>query len=362
LNIVRVSQYIALSPSRAAQFQCMICRVRLLLARQWQTWLSVLMIRTAKSRNLISENGERDRSDLRWDDARVFIAIARTGTLSGAAAHLGTGLATVSRQIERLESALGVILFSRHQNGYRLTDDGAALLERAEALEQAADAFAEGSAAQTGIAGRVRLATAETLANHVIIPALPNLTSQYPDLTLEVITDVQTVNLHRRDADLALRMVKPERGNVTIRRLGTLGYGLYGSRSYMEDRPGRPRLDSDRFITWCETYAHLPAARWIERNVHGRAPVLATTTLSAQLSAVIAGVGLAVLPHFLARQNQLVCLRADLGIDQEIWLAIHSDLAQSRRVRVIGEFLTGIVRGLRNELEEPLAHNDAAHG
>ncbi|WP_323032921.1 LysR family transcriptional regulator [Paracoccus sp. (in: a-proteobacteria)] len=311
------------------------------------------MKKTARSRNQISENGKHGANRLRWDDARVFLAITRTGSLSGAAASLGAGLATVSRQIERLEAALGLTLFSRHQNGYRLTDDGAALLERAETLEQAAEAFTEGSAAQAGIAGRVRLATAETLANHIIIPALPKLTNQYPDLTLEVVTDVPAVNLHRRDADLAVRLVKPERGNVTIRRLGTLGFGLYASRVYAEHRRDDARLEADRFITWCETYGHLPAARWVERALRGRAPALATTTLSAQLAAVISGIGLAVLPHFLGRQSDLVCLQGDLGIDQEIWLAVHSDLAQSRRVRVVADFLAGLLREAKQELETP---------
>lgn len=309
------------------------------------------MKKTTKSRKQISEIGKHGTGRLRWDDARVFLAITRTGSLSGAAASLGAGLATVSRQIERLEAALGLTLFSRHQNGYRLTDDGAALLERAETLEQAAEAFTEGSAAQAGIAGRVRLATAETLANHIIIPALPKLTNQYPDLTLEVVTDVPAVNLHRRDADLAVRLVKPERGNVTIRRLGTLGFGLYASRVYAEHRRDDARLEADHFITWCETYGHLPAARWVERALRGRAPALATTTLSAQLAAAISGVGLAVLPHFLGRQSDLVCLQSDLGIDQEIWLAVHTDLAQSRRVRVVADFLASLIREAKQELE-----------
>ena len=311
---------------------------------------------TANSRNLISENGKQGALRLRWDDARVFLAIARAGSLSGAAATLGIGLATVSRQIERLEAVLGLTLFSRHQNGYRLTNDGAALLERAEMLEQAAEAFAEGSAAQTSIAGRVRLATAETLANFVMIPALPQLAVQYPDLTLEIVTDVQVVNLHRRDADLAIRMVKPERGNVTIRRLGTIGYGLYGARVYVEGRAtyrSDARFETDRFITWCETDGHHPAAQWIERVLRGRAPVLATTTLAGQLSAAVAGLGLAVLPHFLARQHNLVCLQADLGIDRDIWLAVHSDLLQSRRVRAVADFVSDLIQNLKPELETP---------
>lgn len=307
------------------------------------------MNKTDKNRNRISENGNR----LRWDDARTFLAIARTGTLSGAASRLGTGLATVSRQIERLETALGLTLFTRHQNGYRLTDDGEALLERAETLELAAEAFSEGSAAQADVAGRVRLATAETLASHFIIPALPSLMMLYPDLTLELVTEAQTVNLHRRDADLAIRMVKPESGNINMRRLGTLGFGLYGSRAYVETRSSGPddmRLDDDRFIAWRDAYSHLSAAQWIERTLRGRAPVLATTTLTAQLHAAMAGLGLAVLPHFLARRRDLICLQDDLGINQEIWMAVHSDLAQSRRVRVVIDFLVELIHASQAEL------------
>lgn len=308
------------------------------------------MKKIAKNRNLVSENGNL----LRWDDARVFLAIARTGSLSGAATARGMGIATVSRQIERLEAALGLTLFSRHQNGYRLTDDGTALLAKAETLEQAADAFAEGSSAQEQIAGRVRLATAETLASHVIAPALPLLVKQFPALTIDIVTDVEAVNLHRRDADLAIRMVKPERGNVTIRRLGALGFGLYCSARYVEERRQEEdgtEFGGDRFIAWCDAYGHLASAQWTERVLQGRPPTLTTTTLSAQLHAAIAGVGLAILPHFLARQHDLVCLKSALGIDQEIWLAMNSDLAQSRRVRVVSDFLIDLVQRSKVALE-----------
>ena len=163
---------------------------------------------------------------LLWDDARVFLAIARSGTLSGAAHALRMGVATVSRRLDRLEAALGLPLFSRHQQGYRLTDDGEALLERAEALEHAGLAF--GEAGQGQVAGTVRLATAENLANPLIIPSLPTLFAQHPELRVELVTGVQTVNLHRRDADLAVRMVKPDAGHLTLRRLGTCL--LYTSR------------------------------------------------------------------------------------------------------------------------------------
>lgn len=281
-------------------------------------------------------------TQIQWDDTRIFLAIARAGTLSGAATTLEMGVATVSRRLDRLEAALGVPLFRRHQSGYSLTDDGEALLEHAEALEHAGQAFGEAAQQQGQVAGCVRLATAENLANALIVPSLPTLFAAHPELRVKIVSGVQTVNLHRRDADLAVRMVKPEAGNVTIKRLGTLGFGLYGARGYVNARSSgadAATFDDDRFIGWAESHSHLPAAKWIARMLRGRPCQMEANTLSAQMAAATAGIGLAVLPHFLARQAGLVCLLPELGADQPIWLAIHSNLAHSRRVRAVADHL-----------------------
>ncbi|MEM8571493.1 MAG: LysR family transcriptional regulator [Pseudomonadota bacterium] len=288
-----------------------------------------------------------------WDDLRAFLAVARAGSLSGAVAQLSIGIATVSRRIERLESALGQPVFTRHQSGYRLTDEGAALVERAEEMEAAAQAITSGFRQDAPVSGVVRLATAENLANALIVPALGRLRETYPNLSLEILTDVTTVNLHRRDADIALRMVKPDRGNVTLQRLGPLGFGLYGSTGYLSRRVAASDASSyetDAFIGWTEAYTALPAAQWIERVLQGRPAALTTTSLASQMVACAHGLGLAVLPHFLARPQGLVCLDGDLGVDQTIWLVTHSDLAQSRRVGVVADFLRDLVKRQRAAL------------
>ncbi|MFK7764743.1 MAG: LysR family transcriptional regulator [Roseobacter sp.] len=288
-----------------------------------------------------------------WDDIRVFLAVARSGTLSGAVRRLGLGIATVSRRIERLELAMGQPLFARHQSGYRLTEDGKALVERAEEMEAAALSLSSGLRQDAVVSGTVRLATAENLATGLIVPALGSLRAEYPQLSLEIITDIATVNLHRRDADIALRLVKPDRGNVSLQRLGTLGFGLYGAPDYIAARDSnsdQSTFDADEFIGWTETYATLPAARWVELTLNGRRPTLTTTSLATQLAACASGAGLAVLPHFIARSLDLICLDADLGIDQSIWLATHSDLVQSRRIRVVADFLRHLVETHRSVL------------
>jgi DNA-binding transcriptional LysR family regulator len=226
-------------------------------------------------------------------------------------------------------------------------------MHKAETMEAAALAFATGASEQAAMTGKIRLATAENLANNLILPALPAFRARYPDLLVEVVTDINTANLHRRDADLAVRMVKPERGNVTLRKLGMLGYGLYASSDYVEARQARPNTgsyDGDDMIAWGDEQSHLPAAKWIERVLRGRQPAITTTSLSTQIAATKAGLGLSILPHFLAADANLVCIESDVGVDQPIYLVIQSDLAQSRRTRALADFLADLVVKNRSRL------------
>ncbi len=315
--------------------------------------------------NQISDNGKQEnKKALNWDDTRIFLAIAREGTLSGASKSLKLGVATTSRRLERLETVLGFRLFTRDQLGYKLTDEGRALVHRAEALEQAGYAFCEEVHLNTeSVMGHVRLATAQGLADDLIIPALPKLLEAHPNLTVEIITSVSTVNLHRHEADMALRTVRPERGNVSIRRLGELGLGLYASESYLQRRPQsqlHDSLEDDDFIGWSETQQHLPAAQWLEKNLRGKSCRLTTTDMSAQTTAVKSGIGMAVLPHFIAKPLNLVCVRSDIGCEQTIWLVVHSDLAHSRRVRVVAEFLSTLIAEHQALLSPLKAPNNGA--
>lgn len=282
-----------------------------------------------------------------WNAVRDFLAVARHGSLSRAGAELSVNASTVGRRIEALERRLGQRLFQRAQTGYRLTDEGRDLLERAERLEAAALAFERRASWGEGARGRVRLATAENLANELIIPALGPFLAAHPGLALEVVTDVRAANLHRRDADLALRLVRPVQGNVTLRRVGVMRYGLYGSAACVERRAQANDAGFERgaLIAWSEAYADLPAARWIERRLAGRAPALVTSSLRAQVVAARAGLGLAVLPCLVGDAEpslRRVASEAD-ALEQALWLVTHADLAGSTRVRAVAGFLVGLV-------------------
>ena len=247
------------------------------------------------------------------------------------------------------------MLFSHHTTGYALTEQGRALLERAATVETSIvelETAAAGRASE--LEGTVRLATAENLASFVIIPALPAFREHCPNIALEIVTGVAPVNLTRREADLAVRLVRPTSGNVTLRRLGTLGYGLYGSPEYVATRrtsADAAPFDGDDFVGWAEDFAHLPAARWLQRRLAGRAPVLATHSLYTQIVAARAGLGLALVPHaFAADDPALACAALDgPGFEETIWLVTHRNLADAAPVRAVSEFLAELFGAWREQ-------------
>lgn len=279
-----------------------------------------------------------------WNDLRFFLAVARTNSLTKTAATLKVSQSTVSRRIGALESSLRTSLFLHHQTGYFLTDAGQALLSYAEEVESRVGALEHAFAGRDGdAAGTVRLATAETLANHLIIPALPQLQADYPAIRLELITGVNTVSVVRNDADIALRLVRPEQNTLKIRKAGVMASAVYAAESYLRTHPAPPDapLRGRRFITWDSTFSHLPAARWFDEQVADKTSMLATTSLVTQLSAVNAGLGLAVLPCFIAAQQPglVEVIPSGQVLSEDLWLVTHADLIASARIKAVAEFL-----------------------
>ncbi|WP_312407273.1 LysR family transcriptional regulator [Rhizobium sp.] len=278
-----------------------------------------------------------------WNDLRYFLAVARTTSLTQAAAELKVSQSTVSRRILELEDDLGVALFQRHQTGYFLTDEGREVLRNAEQVEDSILALERGAAGlDKDPSGVVRLATSENLATHLIIPALPAFRERYPGICLEIITSTVAAELGRREADIALRVVRPTRGNLTVRSVGHMTYSVYGSRDYLDRHPyveGEP-LGGRHFIAWDDSHAFMPAAAWLTREHPGCKIVLVTSSLPSQIAAVRAGLGLAVIPDFLAVGDDLLpVIPSERMFSNKVWLVTHTDLVASARVRAIMDFL-----------------------
>lgn len=282
-----------------------------------------------------------------WNDLKFFLEVARTGSLTKAAASLHTSQSTVARRVMELEESLGARLFERHQTGYVLTDEGQEILRRAEDAEEgmlAVERSAVGFNAK--VTGTVRLATSENIATDLVIPAMPSLVACHPELRLEIVSDTRTVALGRREADLALRLVRPTSGNLKLRRLGRMSYAVYAARDYIERHPqsGTDPFAGRAVISWDEAHSHLPAARWMAENASRATTVMLASSLPMQIAAVKAGLGLAILPDFLATAPHLLkVVPSDQLFDNSLWLVMHADLSASSRVRAVADFLAGVV-------------------
>jgi DNA-binding transcriptional LysR family regulator len=266
---------------------------------------------------------------LSWDDARILLAVTRNGTQASASKALGIDQATVSRHLLRLEDVVGTALFLR--DGTRLvpTETGQRLAERAEEAEASLAFMPE---ADTG--GAVRIAAPCFITAHVLAPALPLLRQLAAGVVPELVTTSETTCLTRRDADIALRLTKPNNGGFLARRIATVHYRVYARRG----------SDALPWIGFDETLAELPEARWLAR--HDDEPVFARAAdLQTVLHAVRAGVGRGILPTAVAgRDPSLVALPTPDPPTRELWLLVERRVRQVRRVALTLGWVEAVMR------------------
>ena len=279
-----------------------------------------------------------------WDDLRFFLAVARTGSLSGAAAALSSSSATVGRRVKDFETAIGATCFIRLANGYELTETGRMLLADAGRAEDAiAYIMGKHGGVDAAPRGRVRLAVPPEFAEYLLIPRLPSLLARHPDLRLEIVTGVDVVDVNRLEADVAFRSVRPENGQYTrVRRLADFPFSLYATRGFAERHcPAGPLPDTLPLVSRLPAYERLTAQRWIRTTLPTARIVVTVTTLREVVAACRLGIGAAVLPDFIGEpEPDLVPLGRHPAFHVPKWLLVHSGSADTARVRAVIEWLT----------------------
>jgi DNA-binding transcriptional LysR family regulator len=302
---------------------------------------------------------------LDWNDLRYFLAVCRAGTLVGAARSLHVRHSTVGRRVEALEAALGVSLFMRAPDGFVLTEAGSGIVSLAEEAERAVAAVERRVAGgDKRIDGIVRVTTSESFSGF-LMRRLPELQAQHPTLTVEVLTGNASLDLMRREADLAIRFMETTQADLICKRLCDAGWSLYASETYLA-RAGNPRTPTDLarhdIIGFDETMARSPGAIWLEEHKAGARVVVRCNSLMSALNASIAGMGVTVLPCFLAEaQPSLRRLTDEVLATRAIWVVFHPDVAQIRRVRTVIDFVSAIVgREAATFRGERAAHVDRA--
>ncbi|HYD39677.1 MAG TPA: LysR family transcriptional regulator [Anaeromyxobacter sp.] len=282
-------------------------------------------------------------------DYRDVLVMAGARSLKAAAATLGVDPSTMGRRLEAIELRFGARLFLRTARGLEPTGEAAAIVAAAERMEAARlDFERELLARRPRFAGGLTVTAAEW-GVALLTPVLGELALRYPELPLRLRIENRTLDLARREADVALRVGRPREATLTGRRLGVAAYGLYGAAAYLAAHPPlRTRADATahRFCALDESLARTPAMRW-QADLAGTAPVvLRTNSLLALMEATRGGYGLATLPCVLAeRHPELVRLLPEHDVVvRDVWLVFHRDLRSSRSVRRVVEALVEGVR------------------
>ncbi|MCU0683983.1 MAG: LysR family transcriptional regulator [Polyangiaceae bacterium] len=271
----------------------------------------------------------------------LLLAAARTGSAQQAARELGTTAATVLRRIAALEAALGARLFDRLPTGLRATPALGLVRPWAEQAEAAAAGMLRQlSGLETRPVGRVRLAVLPATASLFVVPALPRLRESYPDLTLELAPATAVVDLTMREADLAIRTVRPAKGELVAQRLASFRLAVVRAPK-LRVRRGAPLADLP-WLSWDAGLAHLPEAQWLAANVPGARVVFRATELATLLAAAQQGIGLLVVPSAVAeRAGGLEPLEVPASVPTEgaVWLVAHAALRPVARVAAVWDWL-----------------------
>lgn len=276
---------------------------------------------------------------MNWDDCRIFLALARQGTLSGAARHLGVSHATVSRRLGEIETALARPLFDRDRAGYRLTPLGQNVLAQAQAMETAAMAIETLAEAGEELAGSVRLTTARAMASGYLAARLADFVEAHPNIEIALLAESRLFSLARREADIAVRLGRPADADLIGTHLADIGYGFYATAEQrMAIAAGAPlRLigfDKDE-----------PTAEglWMGEQFPQARLALRSNNQLSQAAAARSGLGTALLPHYLAGDLEPVDLGA-VPPQREIWLITRRDLAAVPRFRAVMSYLVALYR------------------
>jgi len=273
--------------------------------------------------------------ELDWEDLRFALALARHGSLSAAARALGVNHATVSRRIDRLQAAIGQLLFDRRKEGYRLTETGEMVLDQLTRMDEAVLSLLS-LPLQVEEGGLVRLTAARVLADGFLVDRLGELRQRLPSTDIEILGESRLVSLARHEADIAIRLGHPKDSELVGKKIGLIGYGFYASPTYLAELAAGAPL---QFVGFDPDSEFVLEAAWMKREFPGQRVAFRSNSQTSQAAAARAGFGIALLPHYLALDDtELQPAPVDAEPPQrEVWMLMRQDLSESPRIRAVAE-------------------------
>jgi DNA-binding transcriptional LysR family regulator len=293
-------------------------------------------------------------SDIGWELYRSFLAVLKEGSLSGAARSLGVAQPTVGRHVAALEKSLRLALFTRSQMGLIPTEAALSLRSFAESMQSTAAALERAAASQgAGVSGTVRVTASDVIGVEVLPPIVAALRDRHPDLAVELVLSNRVQDLLRREADIAVRMVRPRQELLVARRIGQIEVGLHAHQRYLTQH-GAPRSLADlakhSLIGFDQATAFVRNASKALAGWRREAFALRTDSDLAQLALIRAGAGIGACQAAIARRDDALVriLPKQFSLPLETWVTMHEDLRNSSRCRVTFEAL---VKGLQRHVD-----------
>lgn len=277
---------------------------------------------------------------------RHVLAVARAGSLAGAARTLQVDHTTVGRRVEAAEAALGVRLFTRTTTGFVATADADRLIAAMTRVEEAVMTVERAAAAQDArLEGTVRVTSPETFGVAYLAPRLAGFGLAHPGLTIAVVPAGEVLDLGRREAEIAVRIFRSKHESLVVRRAGEVRYGLYASPTYLTRRPLKGREALAEHPTLGVPEADAIEAVWLRRLCPRARPTFVSTSSLALLAAARASAGFAVLPRYLGdREPGLRRVAMPDEPSEPLWLTVHRDLKKTPRVRALLDFLAATLK------------------
>jgi len=279
---------------------------------------------------------------MEWSDLRVFLAIAREGTLGGAARKLGQTQPTMGRRLQALEQALGHRLLQRTKDGFVLTNEGVAVLGHAQRVEEEVLAFQRQLAGkEQQLDGMLRITSSDWFAEYVLTPVITQFCARYPRVTIELLTDSRLFSMSRREADLAFRIQPFDEPDVVSRKLLRMPYGVYMAAGHLHPLPGDGKGVS--LLVMNLAFGGMPEVTWLQRMLPNARIVFRSNARAVQARMCANGRGIAVLPRPLGDAIEQLH-RIDLGEEppvRDIWVGYHRDMRQLARLRALLDMAVG---------------------
>lgn len=301
------------------------------------------------------------------EDLKLLLMLDERGSLSAVAKHLDVAVSTVARRLEGLEAMLGIRLLDRRANGVRLTNEGSRIavlsgpmVDQASRIARAAAALGESSAA-----GHVTISSIDLIITDVLAPAIDLLRAQSPGLAVTLRAQGEVVSLAAREADIALRMSRPEGASLIARRIHEIELGCFASVDYIAGRdPAAIDLKDERLLVFDDSYGRIAELDWVARAGLDGAVVLRTGSTRALLNATAAGGGIALLPVPFAEQVGLIRLPLPFPIQpRPVWLLTHRDVRRLPAIRAAHRWIMAAFAQLndrQSSAHRPTASTKAA--